>query len=147
MQRGEDLIRFTPEEFAQRAMAMKSLSAVEPKDCAADLDEGVSCRAGYSTFWMTWDGRMMPCGMMPHPIAYPLEVGFDAAWEQIRAETRKIRLLKECGACPKKEVCPACAAVCITETGRFDGVPEYMCRMTDATLEHMWQAYEERSKA
>ena len=142
-----DLIRLTPEEFAQRALAMKSLSAVEPKDCAADLDEGVRCRAGYSTFWMTWDGRMMPCGMMPYPEARPLEIGFDAAWEQIKRETRKIRLPKECVGCPKKEVCPACAAVCITESGKFDGVPEYMCRMTEETLVQMQRAYEDRSKA
>ena len=142
-----DLIRLTPEEFAQRALAMKSLSAVEERECSADLDEGVSCRAGYSTFWMTWDGRMMPCGMMPYPEARPLEIGFDAAWEQIKAETRKIRLPKECAGCPKKEVCPACAAVCITESGKFDGVPEYMCRMTEETLVQMQRAYEDRSKA
>ena len=141
-----DLIRLTPEEFAQRALAMKSLSAVEPKDCAADLDEGVSCRAGYSTFWMTWDGRMLPCGMMPGPEAFPLKEGFTAAWEHIKKETRKIRLPKECAACAKREACAACAAVCVTETGKFDGVPEYMCRMTEEILEQMGRVAAERSK-
>ena len=140
-----DLLRFTPEEFAQRAQGMKALAAVDTRECSADLDEGVTCRAGYSTFWMTWDGRMLPCGMMPHPVAFPLQTGFDAAWEYIKEETRKIRLPKKCAECDKREVCAACAAVRVTETGCFEGVPEYMCRMTEETLRQMWDAYEERS--
>lgn len=141
-----DRIRLTPEAFALRAEKIQSLAAAETRECAVDLDEGVSCRAGYSAFWMTWDGRMLPCGMMPFPVAYPLEVGFDAAWEEIKQQTRKIRLPKECAGCAKREVCPACAAVCITESGRFEGVPEYMCRMTEETIRQMRQAYEEGSK-
>jgi radical SAM protein with 4Fe4S-binding SPASM domain len=132
-----DLIRFTPEEFAQRALAMKSLSAVEERECSADLDEGVSCRAGYSTFWMTWDGRMMPCGMMTTPAVFPLESGFDAAWQQLRQLTRQIRMPRECVTCPKQKVCSVCAAVCLAETGAFDQVPRYVCHMTDATIAAM----------
>lgn len=32
--------------------------------------------------------------------------------------------MKTCTTCAYKEVCGVCAAVCCTETGRFDGVPE-----------------------
>ena len=142
-----DLLRFDAETFASRAMAMHEFSLVEPSDCAADLDEGVHCRAGSSAFWMTWDGRMLPCGMMPGPTSYPLRDGFSAAWEQIRAQTRAIRMPPECGNCPKRGACPVCAAVCVTETGRFDGVPEYVCRMTDENIRLSWQAYQERSQA
>jgi radical SAM protein with 4Fe4S-binding SPASM domain len=141
-----DAIRFTPEEFARRAEAANSLSATEERECSADLDEGVSCRAGYSTFWVTWDGRMLPCGMMPKPEAYPLREGFGEAWEYIKRETRKIRIPRECAACPKRKVCGVCAAVCVTETGSFDAVPEYMCRMTEETLRRIRQGQEERSK-
>lgn len=141
-----DRIRFSPEVFAQRAEAMMNMAAVEERECSMDLDEGVSCRAGSSAFWLTWDGRMLPCGMMPYPEVKPLEVGFDQAWEYIKAETRKIRLPKDCAACAKKDVCPTCAAVRVTETGSFDGVPEYMCRMTEETIRQMRCAYEERSR-
>lgn len=141
-----DMIRFTPEEFARRAEAMKAMTRVEERECSADLDDGVSCRAGHSAFWLTWDGRMLPCGMMPYPETKPLDIGFDKAWEYIKAETRKIRLPKECAGCAKKDVCAACAAVRVTESGSFDGVPEYMCRMTEETVKQMWHAYEERSR-
>lgn len=140
-----DQLRFTPEEFAARARNMKQLIAPEEKECPIEGEDGVRCRAGSTAFWMTWDGRMLPCGMMPSPTAYPLEVGFDAAWEQIKAETAQIRLPSACGTCPRKEVCAACAAVCVTETGRFDGVPGYVCRMTEATVEKTWNAYLERN--
>ena len=140
-----DLLRFTPEQFAQRAENMRSLTSVEVRECAADPDAGVECRAGYSTFWLTWDGRMLPCGMMPGPTAYPLEEGFDSAWQKIREETRKIRTPQACGTCPNREVCHVCAAICVTETGAFDGVPEYVCRQTEETVRLTWQAYRERS--
>lgn len=139
-----DLYRFQPEEFALRAQAMHDLSLVEESDCVVDTDEGVGCRAGRTAFWMTWDGRMLPCGMMPHPVAYPLEEGFEAAWQKIRTETAALRMPAKCGGCPKRGACPVCAAVCVTETGRFDGVPEYVCAMTDETIRRTWAAYEER---
>ena len=140
-----DQMRFTPEEFARRACAMHEYALVEGPECAADLDEGVGCHAGSTAFWMTWDGRMLPCDMMPLPTAYPLETGFRAAWEQIREETRKLRMPAKCGSCPKRGACAVCAAVCVTETGKFDGVPEYMCAMTDAVIRETWNAYKERS--
>ena len=139
-----DLLRFDSEAFARRAEAMGDMTLEPERDCTADLDEGVGCRAGSTAFWMTWDGRMLPCGMMPYPTAYPLETGFQAAWEQIRAETKKLRLPAKCGSCPKRGACPVCAAVCVTETGRFDGVPEYVCAMTDGVIRRTVAAYEER---
>ncbi len=139
-----DLLRFTPEEFAIRAENMKRLVAVEPKECGADMEAGVACRAGSTAFWMTWDGRMLPCGMMPGPEAYPLKTGFSSAWQQIREATAAIRTPRQCAGCSKKDVCPVCAAVCITETGAFDRVPAYVCRQTDATIEKTWQAYQKQ---
>ena len=26
--------------------------------------EGMKCRAGASTYWISWDGKMMPCGIL-----------------------------------------------------------------------------------
>ncbi len=139
-----DLLRFTPEEFAARAENMRALAAVEPSECPTELEDGVRCRAGSSSFWLTWDGRMLPCGMMPWPETRPLEVGFRQAWETLRAETAKIKAPAECSGCPKKEVCTACAAVRVTETGSFEEVPRYLCRHTDALVEKTWAAYLER---
>ncbi len=140
-----DRLRLTPEEFALRAKGMHELAAAEPTECSADPDQGVGCRAGRSSFWITWDGRMLPCGMMPFPEAHPLEEGFAEAWTRIRQETAAIRLPGPCASCPDRKMCPVCAAVCVTETGAFDRVPEYVCRMTRRTAEAAWQAIKEES--
>lgn len=130
-----DRLRFTKEEFSQRAKAMQNFMKVEEEKCSVDMEAGVRCRAGSSSFWMTWDGQMRPCGMMPFPTAYPLEVGFETAWEQIRQATAQIRQPEKCVGCPKKEICGACAAVCVAETGEFSSVPEYMCERADKLIE------------
>lgn len=129
-----DQFRFTEEEFRQRVENICALQLPEEPQCPVETGEGVRCRAGSTSFWMAWDGKMMPCGMMPRPVAYPLQTGFAAAWETIKAETAKIRLPGKCGSCPKRPVCSVCAAVCITETGEFDKVPDYLCRQTDETI-------------
>ena len=53
---------------------------------------------------------------------------------------------EECIRCDHKELCAACAAVTVTETGRFDGVPEYVCRQTKALVHQTLLAAEERRK-
>lgn len=138
-----DTLRFTEEEFAKRAEAMANLVSVEAEECYVDQEDtadGVKCRAGSSSFWMTWDGQMRPCGMMPGPTAYPLEVGFDAAWDEIRKATSEIRQPAKCANCAKSEVCGVCAAVCVSETGKFDETPEYMCQRTEAILKYTAKA-------
>lgn len=134
-----DRLRFTDEEFKARAKNMKELTSVEEEECYIDVDSGVKCRAGSTSFWMTWDGQMRPCGMMPGPTAYPLEVGFDEAWDNIREMTKKICQPSKCVNCSKKEVCGACAAVCVAETGGFDKVPEYMCERTEEIVRLTWE--------
>lgn len=136
-----DRLRFSPEEFSLRAENMKKLVAVEERACSADMAEGVRCRAGSSSFWMTWDGRMLPCGMMPEEGQRPLEVGFEKAWEMTRDAASQIRLPKACACCSHKEACSVCAAVCVTETGTYDHVPEYVCQMTKALVEETWAEY------
>ena len=139
-----DKLRFTPEEFALRAEAMIHRQGIEQEGCPVEEGEGVRCRAGSSAFWMTWDGRMLPCGMMTTPVAYPLEVGFEAAWAQIREATAKIKTPGKCTNCSYKDICGACAAVYYTETGAFDEVPVYVCRRAEEIVNQTRIAWEER---
>ena len=139
-----DQLRFTEEEFALRAENMARKIQMEGDGCPMEEGEGVRCRAGSSSFWMTWDGKMTPCGMLTTPVVKPLEIGFDAAWEQIRRETAEIRTPRKCTGCDYKDICGACAAVCFTETGRFDGVPEYVCQRAKEIVGQTQAVYAER---
>ena len=92
----------------------------------------MQCMAAKSQFWVNWDGTMVPCGMFKCPKVKLYEMEFAKAWEELKAEVASIRLCPDCANCPDKQTCMNCAAVTYTETGRFDGKPEYMCRMNQA---------------
>lgn len=129
-----DKLRFSEKDFQARAEAMKNFLSIDEKKCCVDMEEGINCRAGSTSFWITWDGQMRPCGMMPKPTTYPLKVGFENAWEQIRTLTKEIHQPAKCTSCAKKDICGACAAVCVAETGEFDKVPIYMCQRTEEII-------------
>ncbi|MBQ7415721.1 MAG: radical SAM protein [Oscillospiraceae bacterium] len=109
----------------------KALDLDAPLQRSCDLDNGepMSCLAGRSQFWLTWDGKLTPCAMLPCPAAHPFADGFPAAWQQLMELCEPIRLCPECVDCPDRRSCMNCAAVTFAETGRFDGKPEYMCQM------------------
>lgn len=132
-------LRDTPEIYINRAERLKAFQDAQINDTCSDVEaaeqEGVRCRAGRSSFWLTWDGRMLPCGTMDAEASYPLQEGFTAAWEKVKAYTSSIRLPKECSSCKDRENCGVCASICKGETGCFDKKPEYMCIMMKALRE------------
>lgn len=101
-------------------------------DCFAVEGEGdtMRCRAGLTSFWMTWEGKLLPCGMIPDDGLDPWEVGFKKAWENANNVVKSIRLPVKCAGCSKKNQCKACAAMVYTETGTYSQVPKYKCDMT-----------------
>ncbi len=124
---------------------MAALSGDIEEDCMMvgeeDRDEDthekegdrIRCRAGKCSFWVTWDGRFLPCGMLPGENALNVfEAGFDAAWEQTQAEAAAIRLPVRCSTCSLKDKCRACAAMVYTESGNYHDVPLYRCQMAHA---------------
>lgn len=57
--------QFTLEELRASAAGVPLSDGDE---CTGNAEgEPVLCRAGHSSFWLTWDGRMIPCGMMASP--------------------------------------------------------------------------------
>ena len=113
--------------------------------CKLDIGDPIQCMAAKSQFWISWDGSMVPCGMLSQPAVRPFENGFAKAWEELRERTEKIRLCPECKSCPDRQSCMNCAAVTFTETGKFDGKPEYACRMNRAYREAL-KKYSEQTE-
>lgn len=140
--------RFSPEEAAyymayadyltlgkERFLAekMNGLSPSDPEDGCYKLGEGIRCRAGRCSFWVTWQGNMMPCGMFssegtPNVFEQP----FETVWDEVKMQASQIRLPGACAECQAKDVCHACAAIVATESGCFDQVPKYRCDMMHA---------------
>lgn len=144
--------RFSPEEAAYHSAKIISLLngdqyfldllekglppiPAETEDCpdVASEGEGIRCRAGKCSFWITWKGEFMACGMLPEPNApNAFEVGFAKGWQYAKDFVDAIRLPAKCAECNARDNCKACAAMVYTESGNFHTVPEYRCNMTKA---------------
>ena len=133
--------RFSPEDAAYYMAYAEYLTSGEAGFSEGEIStadepcegDGVRCRAGRCSFWITWQGNMTPCGMFPtqgSPNVF--DIPFQTAWEQVKRDTAQIRLPAKCAACSAKDTCRACAAMVITESGRFDAVPQYRCDMMHA---------------
>ena len=132
-----DKFRFSAEELKERlAQQVAGIKVTDPDaDCQELPTERLHCRAGSSTFWITWDGCMRPCGMMTVPTADVSIGSFSEAWNAIRAAREEIYVPAKCGNCEIAHACDQCAALCYAETGSFTGVPTYMCEKTKSYLE------------
>ena len=103
----------------------------ETGDCVEHEGEGIRCRAGKCSFWVTWEGKFLPCGMLPSQGELNVfESGFSAAWQKAAEIADQIRLSAKCRDCSLRDECRACAAMALTESGCYNQVPEYRCRMT-----------------
>lgn len=85
------------------------------------------CQSGKTGFWLTWDGRLIPCGLLDIPSAKPLESSFVEAWETIKEGCKNISSCSDCEKCDIQDECMACPARLITETGSFTKAAQYLC--------------------
>ena len=141
--------RFTPEEAAywmmyryrlqygaeryDRFLEGISTGMTEPANmgegCYDHVEGRVRCRAGSTSFWATWDGYLLPCGMMTGPKVDMRDKEFKEAWQELKQVTQKIRLSSVCEQCKNQGICHACAAMALAENGEFGKVPAYLCEM------------------
>lgn len=146
--------RFTPEESARYLLkylghdrtgeAFKRYidgivnGCVDPpgldEGCIDPADGKIRCRAGRASFWITWDGMMTPCGMMPEPKSDVANAAFAEAWRTTVDASAALRLSGVCADCPNAGICHPCAAVAYAETGSTSGIPEYMCKTSRELL-------------
>ena len=142
-----DREKFPPEIFIKRAKACAEGLALEEEqdeDSPRSKRERLFCRAGVSSFWLTYDGRLLPCGMLSTP-SLTVDRPFAELWQELKEQTAKIYLPEKCDTCKKRAYCEVCAAACLAETGSFEEVPEYVCKKTDAYLRRMKEIYMEES--
>lgn len=109
------------EEYAIRTMQTVCSQEQKHPDC-------ISCLAGNCSFSISWTGEMRPCVVFPGITAPVFEVGFDNAWKHVVAESHKLRLNQKCVECYLRTICKVCVASAYLETGKYNGISEYLCR-------------------
>lgn len=94
----------------------------------------ITCRAGRSSFMINWQGQMQPCSMVNTPSINVFENGFEKSWIYLSKEAVKVRLSNSCASCKKRNLCQVCMGSTISETGRVDGVPAYLCEYIEEQI-------------
>lgn len=158
--------RFTPEEAARynlesyrllygeesyrkRLEAIESGSIPPPgldENCIDPVDGKVRCRAGKASFWITWDGWMTPCGMMPEPRVDVTGGSFVQQWTELVEISGKLRLSGLCSTCLNQQICHSCAAMAAAETGTTEKVPVYLCEMVNEMKKYAKLQLEQRKQ-
>lgn len=93
--------------------------------------EIITCLAAKSVYWITWDGKMLPCGSFSSPYTLPLTEGFVSAWNRLPGLFFNINLPQECQTCEfANGGCPNCPANLQAETGYLDCIAPYICEST-----------------
>jgi MoaA/NifB/PqqE/SkfB family radical SAM enzyme len=96
---------------------------------ALSEDAVFPCSSGKLTYWVTWDGRMIPCPNMNQPVTYPLKEGLLSAWNRLKILCNTIPGCSECKVCSYKEQCCSCPANLYGETGFYDKPAQYLCEL------------------
>lgn len=115
----------------QKYMLDKSHYISQNDDCS------LNCRAGKSSFWITWDGYLTPCVFMDEPAIDVFSQPFLVSWEELKEKAKTLHLPVSCQNCSKRGICQVCGACAYCENGNFDEQPHYMCEYIETILEEL----------
>lgn len=106
------------------------------EDCGDCEDGSMHCMAGKASCWITWDGYLSLCGMIPDYRIDLCETAFAEGWKRLVQMGEEIRLSGTCEKCPDRGICNPCAAVAYAETGSCDGASRYSCETIRCLRQH-----------
>jgi radical SAM protein with 4Fe4S-binding SPASM domain len=119
-----------PKQMLERAARLvENVERLGQEQDQASKRSAFTCKAGYSSFWVTWEGIMLPCGMMKEPAINLIETDFRDAWERLRSGLLDIPACSECNECKLRSCCDVCPAKLRMETGRYDIPAPYLCEL------------------
>lgn len=112
-------------------------SAPAPLPCgeSSTQESGMPCNAGTIRFFLTWQGKMLPCVSMPDIFIDAMTNSFETCWTYIRDTMKEVKRPIECTGCVYEHVCALCPSV------RFNGLFSGHCRKE--LCNYMVKKYEE----
>lgn len=94
-------------------------------------DHPFRCTCGKSNFWVTWDGRMVPCAILDDPSVPITKSHFMDTWKEFQDLCSRVPVCLECQSCAQKDKCMTCPARLKNETGCFDMPAPYLCELVE----------------
>lgn len=90
------------------------------------------CGAGCDEYYITWDGKMLPCTLMGKYYTNPFKEGLENAWNRMEDVIVVPKVPHKCLDCKYKEFCFTCPANRYCESGDEEGIPDYLCKEAEA---------------
>jgi radical SAM protein with 4Fe4S-binding SPASM domain len=127
-----DWITLEEEQKQKRADLIRKCLSDEPVSVENQQSRISGCMAGRGAFWISWDGKMYPCGMLSDFTVDAMEQGFAQAWEKTCKWVKTMYLPRECHNCKYQSLCPSCAAVFQSVNQATDRLTNSLCDRTHA---------------
>lgn len=127
-----DWITLEEEQKQKRADLIRKCLSDEPVSVENQQSRISGCMAGRGAFWISWDGKMYPCGMLSDFTVDAMEQGFTQAWEKTCKWVKTMYLPRECHNCKYQSLCPSCAAVFQSVNQATDRLTNSLCDRTHA---------------
>ena len=119
------------------ALAQRALPWESDGEKSRKKSNKLQCQAASSSYWITWQGEMMPCVTLSMIKEYPLEIGLKEAWDRIVKRTdESIRFPDECVECVMRDVCFACPGYFYAETGDAGKLAPSICKYIEKYITH-----------
>ncbi len=99
--------------------------------CSDEATGQMRCLAGRSSSWVTWDGYLSLCGMMPNHRIDLRTTSAAEGWQKLTEIVSQIRLADACETCANRSICNVCAAVTYAESGTYHKPPQYLCETVE----------------
>jgi MoaA/NifB/PqqE/SkfB family radical SAM enzyme len=90
------------------------------------------CAAGKCTFWVTWEGKMLPCGLLTTLQSDALSLGFENSFVEIKRKCREVPACQTCENCSYYSNCQSCPARLKLESDDFAKPADYLCEYVKA---------------
>lgn len=93
----------------------------------------LTCRAGKSSCWVTWQGNLVACVDLNEPAVSLTEYSAHDAWEMLKSAVKELPTHTECKDCKLKPLCDVCYANATNEK-KHCGSLDYLCQMAEAKV-------------
>lgn len=90
---------------------------------------GITCRAGETSCWVDFRGRLRPCGIIEQYAFSLKDYSVQEAWKKIQAIPNQVTPHYECMGCDLHDLCDVCWANACQEK-YVNGNLNYLCEMT-----------------
>ena len=134
-----DSITLPREKFEDKisALSQRALPWESEGVRARKRGDKLQCQAASSSYWITWQGEMLPCVTLSTIKEYPLEIGLKEAWDRIvRRTDETVRFPKECVECSMRDICFACPGYFYAETGDTNTLAPNICKYIEKYIIH-----------